>query len=260
MLGNLSVHEWRELRKILNKGFNTRQFKAMVPLVQQKIDKLIDKLNENQSQEIDFYKFYQRLTLDIIGRTAFGVDTDVQYNKNDRFLLAVKQEFAKSANNYLVKLLLCFPEFSYIIQGFRKSIEYVKEKIGFTSTSLLWTDCETTLSMRKSFQTSGDEVKDLLQIMIDMKLSDERIIAQTVLFNEAAFETMSSSLAFITHFLLNNNDLTQELAAEVDEYVVDNTLDERIVDKLPLMDSVINETLRLYPPQTTFISRFDYFI
>ncbi|CAG2113829.1 unnamed protein product [Medioppia subpectinata] len=173
MLGNLPVNEWRELRKKLNTGFTTTQLRQMVPLVQQKIDKFIDKLSDKESFEIDFYKYYQRLTLDIIGRTAFGVDTDVQYNRNDRFLIAVKQEFVKTANNFLVKLLLCFPEFYYIIQGFRKLIEYVKETIRLTSTSLLWTDCETTLMMRKSGQRVADDGKDLLQIMIDKGLSDE---------------------------------------------------------------------------------------
>ncbi|CAG2113828.1 unnamed protein product [Medioppia subpectinata] len=66
---------------------------------------------------------------------------------------------------------------------------------------------------------------------------------------------MSASLAFITHILLNNNHITQQLAKEVEEFVQNNDLDYSVENNLPVMDSVINETLRLYPPQTTFISR-----
>lgn len=250
MLGNLPVNQWRNLRRILNKSFTISKMKQIIPLINEAIIILIEKLEQNQNLEINFYEFYQKLTLDIIGRTAFGVDTQVQTNQNDRLLLSVKESFEKSPNRWLIRFCLCFPEIFLIIQMIRKSIECIKEYFGLSLTSQLWDDCAKTLSDRKTI--SGKNRKDLLQCMIESGLPEDIIIAQSMLFFEASYETLSASLAFITHILLNNEEVAERMADELNEYLV---FDYQTVSELNFMDSIIAEALRLFPPQTTFISR-----
>lgn len=104
---------------------------------------------------------------------------------------------------------------------------------------------------------------DILQQLLDSHLSANplRVVANSVLFFEAAYETLSSSLAFIIHLLVKHEEVQElvreELAAvlgdkggELDEVVEQNDL-----RKLKYLDMVVKEGLRLFPPQTTFIGR-----
>jgi hypothetical protein len=136
----------------------------MVPIINEALNEFINILKETKEKELNFYAFYQNLILDIIRRTAFGADTQVQTNSNDQFLFTIKEEFAKTANQGLVKLSFCFPEFFWIIQAFRRLIEMIKELFDRSSTSKLRRDCALILNNRSN--SFGFNRNDILQMMI----------------------------------------------------------------------------------------------
>uniref|UniRef100_A0A8C0WH06 unspecific monooxygenase n=1 Tax=Castor canadensis TaxID=51338 RepID=A0A8C0WH06_CASCN len=99
---------------------------------------------------------------------------------------------------------------------------------------------------------------DLLQLMINSQnskdteshkaLSDLEIVAQSIIFIFAGYETTSSALSFVTYLLATHPDVQKKLQEEIDVVFPNKapaTYDALV--QMEYLDMVVNETLRLYP-------------
>ena len=82
------------------------------------------------------------------------------------------------------------------------------------------------------------------------KLSDTEVLAQSIIFLAAGYETSSGTLSLTCYHIATHPDVQDKLQQEIDGMWTD---DEQlptyeIVNELPYLDMVISETLRLYPP------------
>ena len=104
----------------------------------------------------------------------------------------------------------------------------------------------------------GVKRDDILQALIDTqdaenpenRLSTNAIIRETVLFLIAGSETTSNSINFTIIELLRNPDKLAKLRQEIDSLPLDSasvTFDHDVLKKLPYLNGVINETLRMDP-------------
>ena len=82
------------------------------------------------------------------------------------------------------------------------------------------------------------------------RLSDADVLAQSVIFLVAGYETSSNTLGFICYHLATNPDVQEKLQEEIDSVWDDESKmpSYETVNELPYLDMVISETLRLYPP------------
>jgi len=104
-----------------------------------------------------------------------------------------------------------------------------------------------------SLSSTGDQLqfeKQTLSQNIGGKyLTEIEILAQAIAFFTAGYETTASTLSFCTYELALNPDIQQKLYEEVtsssdfEGFIPYDTL-----VKLPLLDAVLSETLRKYPP------------
>ena len=76
---------WRRQRHVINPTFSTAKLKLMSPLVTNCIQSLMNKLEEKK-EEFNIYEIYKRLTMDVICRCAFDIETDMQNDVNNMFL------------------------------------------------------------------------------------------------------------------------------------------------------------------------------
>ena len=113
------------------------------------------------------------------------------------------------------------------------SSDSVAESLSQNRDSSLPTGAHTVLG---SFQENGMP-NDLLQHLIDAGLSDDIIRDQMLTMLIAGHDTSTSLLAWTFALLGQHPDIHQRLVHEVDT-----------MDKSPLLDQVIRESLRLYPP------------
>lgn len=80
-------------------------------------------------------------------------------------------------------------------------------------------------------------------------LSEEEIVANSVLFFLAGYETTGSTLSFCLYELATNPDIQEKLYQEIKSVVNSGQkLDYNNVMKLEYLDAVISETLRLHSP------------
>lgn len=83
------------------------------------------------------------------------------------------------------------------------------------------------------------------------KLSDNEIIAQSMVFLFAGHETTSTVLSFACYHLAVSPEIQEKLQQEIDSAWSDECnqmLSYETIHQLPYLDMVISETLRLYPP------------
>lgn len=82
------------------------------------------------------------------------------------------------------------------------------------------------------------------------QLSIDDIIAQAFIFFLAGFDTASTLMCFVAHELAINPEIQEKLWEEVDSVTKngDSDISYETVSKMKYMDTVINETLRKYPP------------
>lgn len=70
-----------------------------------------------------------------------------------------------------------------------------------------------------------------------------------MLFFIAGYETTSATLGFLAYALATNPDVQEQLIEEVDEVTpTRDSVDYNSIAKMSLLDMVVCETLRLYPP------------
>jgi cytochrome P450 len=98
---------WKRQRFVINPTFSSAKLKQMTPLIHHSIDSLMTKMAEEQkkNQPFDIYAFFKRFTMDTIWSCAFGLDTDMQNNINNPYLVHSQQLFDK-ANNVKILILL----------------------------------------------------------------------------------------------------------------------------------------------------------
>ncbi|KAK0200256.1 fatty acid hydroxylase [Desarmillaria ectypa] len=120
------------------------------------------------------------------------------------------------------------------------------------------------------------EKRDILYSMMNekdpktgLKLSDESITNNLLTFLIAGHETTSGVLCFVIYHLLKYPDVMRKLQKEVDEILGDEPAQLGDFSKMPYLNAVLRETLRLqptaairvvYPLEDTVIGRGRYFV
>jgi len=82
------------------------------------------------------------------------------------------------------------------------------------------------------------------------RMSEAEVLAQSMIFLFAGYETSSNTLGFVCYHLATNPDVQGKLQKEIDSVWNDESQmpSYETVNELPYLDMVISETLRLYPP------------
>ncbi|KAL1432675.1 hypothetical protein MTO96_012891 [Rhipicephalus appendiculatus] len=85
---------------------------------------------------------------------------------------------------------------------------------------------------------------------------DEVLLSAALLF-VAGYDTTSTSLSYVTYILAKHQDVQDRVRKEVnDAFSSPEDFDyETVTRKLPYLTQVVSETLRLYPPVLTFVTR-----
>ncbi|RWS21994.1 cytochrome P450 3A8-like protein [Leptotrombidium deliense] len=294
MLIRVKNGKWKEMRTIIRQAFTASKLKSSIGIMDDTVNGFIasiDKFVDEGTQEFDIYPLFQGLTLETIGRSAFGITTDAQTNPNDPFLLASKAFFNNNLTSHLLSTLsICFPEFEIVLYPLRRItgilfpghygylmgmsaaiVQARKSNENLRRKDLLQAMLDAKVNVKDLYSVDENSLtintdmnageKDETKVVDDKEMSYKKmtvneVVANTTLFFEAGYETTSTSLAFVMHILVNHIDVQEKVREEIIQLLKkDGKLDYNTTSNLPFMDAVINETLRIYPPITFFITR-----
>ncbi|GIY64975.1 cytochrome P450 3A7 [Caerostris extrusa] len=182
-LVSLRDKRWKEIRSIITPSFTASKMKQMAPIMNTAIDSLVANVEKKcaAGEAFDIYPFYQGLTMDVIGRTAFGIQTDSQNNPNDPLLRSSKILFSQDIRNPIA--VLC--KEGIIVRNYFFAVS-------FRSLTTLWTwlnrirlminnqgsnpvkelieSVKAVIATRR--QNKENKRPDLLQLMIDAEIDD----------------------------------------------------------------------------------------
>ncbi|CAF1362239.1 unnamed protein product [Adineta ricciae] len=287
---------WRQHRHVINPTFSAAKLKMMSPLINGCITNAMEKLSNHAESGEDFniYTYYKRMTMDVICRCAFGIDTDLQNNPDNIYFKKVEEIFARSFRlNPAVKFSQLVPEMAclvgklvFILAAVRAFVNiYIlplvtKNQIYELPNTWLFNRLNPIIEQREQTPTSRVDVLQLmLQVMTDQKIQDDNsqdtskanyrltrkeVISNIVTFMAAGYETTSTALAYATYELATHPEVLEKLQAEIDQLPLSNDdVDEEakrypdydIVAQMPYMDMFVSEVLRMHPIANAAVQR-----
>jgi cytochrome P450 len=181
--------KWRRQRHVINPTFSTAKLKLMSPLVNDCIQSLTTKLENyaDNNEELNIYTLYKRLTMDVICRCAFGIETDMQNDVNNMFLRKAQLSIDVNPDNLTaVKLANIFPILTPLVMMyligqmlllhlFRKIVPaWFLPQIEEMAPFWILNRVNQVINMRTTAKSDPKQPHpvDLLQLMLDASTKD----------------------------------------------------------------------------------------
>ncbi|XP_051017152.1 cytochrome P450 3A9 [Acomys russatus] len=244
--------EWKRIRALLSPTFTSGKLKEMLPIINQYTDMLVKNMKQGseKGKPISTKDIFGAYSMDVITATSFGVNVDSLNNPQDPFVEKIKKLLNFDIFEPLFLSVTLFPFLTPVFDALNITM-FPRDVINFFKTSV----------ERMKYNRMQDKEKqrvDFLQLMINSQsskikeshkaLSDMEIVAQSVIFIFAGYETTSSALSFVTYLLALHPDVQKKLQDEIDAALPNKapaTYDALV--QMEYLDMVLNETLRLYP-------------
>ncbi|XP_049963611.1 cytochrome P450 6k1-like [Schistocerca serialis cubense] len=255
--------KWKPLRQKLTPTFTSGKMRAMFGIVRDCARILADVIPSGRDVEVR--ELIARYSTDVIASCAFGINVDSQHNPEAEFRQWGRRFFQTSLRSYLTLSL-----------GFSNPKLRTLLPLPFTPTDITEYFTCVVDDIVKHREKTGIIRKDFMQLMIQLKnngyvddsfsitgkkgaehgnktLTTKEMAAQACVFFHGGFETSSTTVSFCLYELFRHPDIQKKLQEEVDDVMRktngDVTYDD-IMTKMPYMEKVVNETLRMYPPGT----------
>ncbi|KAM7282603.1 cytochrome P450 3A4 [Ixodes scapularis] len=117
---NVDGERWKDMRSLLTPAFTSSNMKKMLPLLDTCTDEFLEVLDSLHEQEkaFEIREVFQKLSLDVIVRSAFGVQSNVQKNPGTTGMNAIVKIILDGLNEFrtgwMEFFVACFPEFSFV--------------------------------------------------------------------------------------------------------------------------------------------------
>ncbi|XP_037579551.1 thromboxane-A synthase-like [Dermacentor silvarum] len=113
----LTSTRWKEVRSVLTPSFTTNKLRLMSPGVISAVEKLVSKIDRKAKtgEEFEAGEMYAALALDVICKSAMGIDYNLQEHPRHRFLVCCRRLFG-CAFSVIAVLLAAFPGSAVLLQ------------------------------------------------------------------------------------------------------------------------------------------------
>ncbi|CAN7939894.1 unnamed protein product, partial [Ixodes hexagonus] len=245
---------WKAMRSLLTPAFTSSNMKKISSLMDTCSDEFLEVLGSlhDQGEAFEIRKVFQKLTMDVIVRSAFGVQSDVQKTPEMTGMNVIIKDILDSNSQFrtswLTFLVSCFPEFFFI---WRLIFAWMR-RFNRTPTDNVNYGIIPVIEMRRSNPQARSFFffYNLLQLMLDAEakegavvnvhhltagyesetsqsdepkvstrkrryLTNAEIEANAFVFLVAGFETTSTALTFTSYLLAKFQDVQDRLRSEI---------------------------------------------
>jgi cytochrome P450/NADPH-cytochrome P450 reductase len=250
LISNGNEHE--RARKMLNPGFDFQNLRSMVTIMTEQTSKTIDILLESREKTINLQKELSLLTLTIIASCAFGESFETIAHGRE----VVCDAFVAALDAIVYRTLLLIDQIPLF------------SRLPFWGKDIIDTGCEKALHFveqiiadRKQGRTKNEcqreDILDLLFKAVDSEgkhFTDEEIRQEAMVFVLAGHQSTGDLMAWVMYVLMTNPSVLQACQDEVDRVLPNRMIPTyEKLNELNICESVIWETLRLYPPIPFFV-------
>ncbi|NXY02019.1 CP46A hydroxylase, partial [Pteruthius melanotis] len=247
-------HEhWRKQRRIMDPAFSRSYLIGLMETFNEKAEELMEKLEEKADGKTEFsmLSMMSRVTMDIIGKVAFGLELNALSDDQTPLPNAVTK-IMEGLNKARIPLIRFMP-------GQRKLVREAREGV-----RLLRRVAKECIDRRREAIQNGKEATlDILtQILkgdaLEETRDDENILDNFITFFVAGHETSANQMTFTVMALGQHPEILERAQAEVDEVLgAKRDVDYEDLGKLTYLSQVLKESLRLYPPVSGTLRRLE---
>jgi cytochrome P450 len=240
----LEGEAWRERRALLQSGFARERVAAVGSETTRRATAMVEAWPADRPVRVD--AAMRDLSLSVLARALFGLDLD-----------GGGTPIHDAADDVLARMDLQSPS------------TYLPEWVP-TPTNRRFRRAVAALHDRLDERVAAREPDagaptDLLSVMLAAGLPDETVRDELIAFLFAGFDSTATALSCALGLLGAHPGLQADLHAELDATLGGAKPTPATLEDLPLLDAVVREALRLYPPQyvlfrepTTTVSLQDY--
>ncbi|EGO03676.1 hypothetical protein SERLA73DRAFT_149895 [Serpula lacrymans var. lacrymans S7.3] len=260
-------------RRILNPAFSLESIKGMTTDIVECCEKiessLVNRLLAHTGGvTVNIVEYMSSCTLNIIGRVAFGHDfkstvLETSSSEPPTDAQAIRDSWNDHVNTGLTPSAFLAPLVVRAIPAITKAPLPLMQTQG--AIKMIVRRLAGRL-MQNGHGLAGGQSKDIFSILLNSRkgkeqgergLTDEQILDNVSTFMMVGHETTAGSANFTLLELARRPDIQQKLRQEVIECGHELSYDH--VQKLPYLDAIVKEGLRLYPasPQTERVALKD---
>lgn len=221
---------WLRQRRLIQPGFHHQKIQALYGIMKNTIDNFL--VNLPTGGRVDVYPHMNRLAFEVVINTLFDVKLPAaSINELSRFISEVQE---------------------FVIKDIRQSYR----SWWFTLTGEVSRNKKKAARARDILrgiiherQSSGRKFNDLLDMLLDARYEDtgeamneEQVLDEILILFIAGHETTGNALTWTLHLLANHPVELDKLRQSTRNLDVQSTVTH------PGLESVINESMRLYPP------------
>jgi len=226
----------RQQRRLVQPAFHKKRVEGYARIMVEHTQQTLDEWQTGQ--QIDMAAAMQDLTLRIVAKALFDVDlkTDSR-GLGDAFNAVINNPVQMPFSWRSIPLNLPF-------------MPYAKHMAG---RAILDTYIYSLIAKRRA---SGDDTGDLISMLLaaqdgGVTMTDRQVRDQTLTLLAAGHETTANLLAWTFYLLSAHPNIRAKLLGELRSVLKGQTLEVDDLPKLPYLDWVISESMRMYPPAWT---------
>ncbi|KAH6930480.1 hypothetical protein HPB50_014074 [Hyalomma asiaticum] len=252
MLSLCPVDPWSKIRPLLLPAFSTGNLRKMNPIIRECARNTAQRLVNlaEKQDDVDAERIFGHYTAEVTAYCAFGVPVD--YADMDEFVRMIVSKKMPPTRQAFCDL---FPFVAKMLKIGNRDTRYahfagrlakrlIQRRLGSTYCRCLKVEVVCWRLMRTFLKQS-----------VTMHLSENEMLAQCALYLLAGTETPLVPLSAAVRLLAKHPDIQCELRNEVDHCVARNESEPSFeeINKLPYLNAVIRETLRINPPVSRFL-------
>ncbi|XP_044147305.1 cytochrome P450 3A9-like [Bufo gargarizans] len=248
--------QWKRIRTVLSPTFTSGKLKEMFQIMSHYSKTLVRNIQVyvDKDEPCAMKDVLGAYSMDVVTSSSFSVNIDSLNNPSDPFVTQTKKLLKVGLFSPALIFVVIFPFLRPILEVLNVNF-LPKDFVNF------YINAVTSFKEKRQAEDHKGRV-DFMQLMLDSRvedasglnkdqkaLTDTEIMAQSVIFIVAGFETTSLTLTYLFYNLATHPDVQRKLQEEVDTYLPDKaspTYD--ILMQMEYLDMVIQETLRMYPP------------
>ncbi|NWS91852.1 CP46A hydroxylase, partial [Toxostoma redivivum] len=247
-------HEhWRKQRRIMDPAFSRSYLIGLMDTFNEKAEELMEKLEKKADGKTEFsmLSMMSRVTMDIIGKVAFGLELNALSDDQTPLPNAVTK-IMEGLNKARVPFMRFMPGKQKLVKEVRESVRLLRHVAK-----------ECIDQRREAIQNGKEATMDILtQILkgaaLEETRDDENILDNFITFFVAGHETSANQMTFTVMALGQHPEILERAQAEVDEVLgAKRDVDYEDLGKLTYLSQVLKESLRLYPPVSGTLRRLE---
>lgn len=246
---------WKILRNKLSPIFTSGKLKRMfdlMVLIGKDLENCLNSISTgDEGKEVEMKNLCANFTTDMIASTAFGLKANSLSDEQAPLRLIGKSIFDYNViRSFELTISFFLPEY----------IKYTRPKFfGKVAVNFFRETLWGVFNERIKSQQKRNDLIDLLIELRDkygkedlggFKFDGDDLLAQTVVFFTAGFETSSTTMSFTLYELALHPEIQKTLRKEIHEALEQSggKITYEMTGTLPYLDMVVSETLRKYPP------------